>query len=151
MKKLLPKTINNPKGFTLIELLVVIAIIAILSMVGIAVFQGQQKSARDARRKADVAVIAQAMEAQKTAGSTAYPLLAVTSFASGLIPVDPASTNVAPDNACPGVCKYCVKSAIGTCAITDTTVAAGAPAAVATWTICANLEAGGSFCRSNAQ
>lgn len=147
MKKNLPQSF----GFTLIELLVVISIIAVLAVIGLAIYTGQQKAARDARRRSDINSIAQAMEAQKSAGSTTYSALAANFFSSGSVPADPASTNVAPDSSCPGVCKYCVKSGAGSCAITDTTVAAGAPAAVATWTICANLEAGGFFCRSNAQ
>ena len=151
MKKFLPKSIKNPSGFTLIELLVVIAIIAILSVIGIAVYSGVQKNTRDARRKADIDAIAQSLETAKTIGSTTYPIMANAMFASGSVPVDPTSTNVAPDSACPGVCKYCVKNAAGNCAVADTTVAPGAPAAAATWTVCANLEATGNYCRSNAQ
>ncbi len=52
------------KGFTLIELLVVIAIIAILSVVGITVFTGVQKSARDAKRRGDIEAISKAYEVQ---------------------------------------------------------------------------------------
>lgn len=50
------------KGFTLIELLVVIAILAILSMVGLALFSNVQKSVRDAKRKADLNAIVKALE-----------------------------------------------------------------------------------------
>lgn len=143
---------RTEKGFTLIELLVVISIIAILAVIGVAVYSGQQKNARDARRRADIEAISGAMEASKVAGQLNYTALAATMFVSGSIPADPTNSNVVPaDNACPGVCKYCVKSSIGTCAETDTAVGVGAPAAVPTWTLCANLESGGSFCRSNAQ
>lgn len=50
------------RGFTLIELLIVIALITILATIGITVFYGQQRSARDARRKADVEAIVSAFE-----------------------------------------------------------------------------------------
>lgn len=147
----------NKKGFTLIELLVVISIIAILSVIGITVFQGQQKSARDARRRADIESIAQAMEAQKPSGSVTYKGLEDNYFSAGIIPSDP-STNTPSDevdNACGfnggTVCRYCVRSAKGQCAFSDTPVARGEPGDVATWTVCANLESGGYFCRSNAQ
>lgn len=50
------------KGFTLVELLVVVAIIAILSVVGMTIFTGVQKSARDAKRRADIDAISKAFE-----------------------------------------------------------------------------------------
>ena len=53
---------SAPKGFSLVELLVVISIIAILSVIGITVFTGVQKGARDARRRGDIHAIAQALE-----------------------------------------------------------------------------------------
>lgn len=86
MKKLLPKTINNPKGFTLIELLVVISIIAILSVIGIVVFGSVQKGARDAARKADIKAISNAMEANYENTGSTYRVLAGSMFASGVIP-----------------------------------------------------------------
>ncbi len=52
----------NKKGFTLVELLVVISIIAILSVIGITVFTGVQKGARDSKRKGDINAITKAYE-----------------------------------------------------------------------------------------
>lgn len=49
-------------GFTLIELLVVISIIGVLSAIGLSTFSGAQKKARDARRRADLKQIQNAME-----------------------------------------------------------------------------------------
>ena len=74
MKKFLPKTKYSPQGFTLIELMVVISIIAILSVIGLTIFSGVQKNARDAKRKADLKAIATALEIYKTKSSTnTYP------------------------------------------------------------------------------
>lgn len=92
MKKLLPTfnyklLTNNYLGFTLVELLVVVSIIAILSVVGIAVFGNVQSRARDARRTADLDSISKALETNFTNGT--YPVVSNTMFSSGSIPTDP--------------------------------------------------------------
>ena len=99
MKKFLPKFKTNPLGFTLVELLVVVAIIAVLSVIGITIFTGVQKNARDARRKADVQSIQKALEAHfndtNCGATTTSPYCAVTAanadnlFAGGSIPAYP--------------------------------------------------------------
>lgn len=60
-------------GFTLVELLVVIALIAILAVVGVAVYRGVIASARDTKRKADIASIAKALEQYRLVNGK-YPL-----------------------------------------------------------------------------
>ncbi|OGE44256.1 hypothetical protein A3B45_01735 [Candidatus Daviesbacteria bacterium RIFCSPLOWO2_01_FULL_39_12] len=83
----------KPKGFTLIELLVVISIIAILSVVGITIFTNVQKGARDAKRRADINAIANALEVNYgTCPSTtnSYCALPENYFSSGGIPIDPS-------------------------------------------------------------
>lgn len=49
-------------GFTLVEILIVISIIAILSTIGLAVFQGAAAKARDSVRKSDLQKVATALE-----------------------------------------------------------------------------------------
>ncbi|MBI2022371.1 type II secretion system protein, partial [Candidatus Daviesbacteria bacterium] len=97
MKKLLPKTLNNPSGFTLIELLVVIAIIAVLAITGFAAFRGFTGRGNDARRSSDLKAIGDALEANR--GAAAYVVLASEQFASGAIPTDPDAARAA---------RYCV-------------------------------------------
>lgn len=89
MKKFLPKTLNNPSGFTLVELLVVISIIAILSVIGITIFTGVQKNARDSKRRGDVEAISKALEVRYDRLKAAYPVIADTDFSSGASPEDP--------------------------------------------------------------
>ncbi|OGE32259.1 hypothetical protein A3C59_04615 [Candidatus Daviesbacteria bacterium RIFCSPHIGHO2_02_FULL_36_13] len=90
MRKFLPKTLNNPSGFTLIELLVVISIIAILSVLGISLFGGVQKKARDTERISEINAIKDALEQRFDAASGTYPgPLQATWFANGVIPEDP--------------------------------------------------------------
>jgi len=61
------------KGFTLIELLVAMAIIGILSSIALGNFQTTQLKARDARRKADLKHITNALEAYHN-DKNQYPL-----------------------------------------------------------------------------
>lgn len=89
MKKILPRTSTNTQGFTLIELLVVIAIIAILSMIGLTVFTTIQKNARDAKRKADINSIANAIEMKRTPGTSYYDAnITAGDFGAGVIPTE---------------------------------------------------------------
>lgn len=132
MKKLLPKFSKNPQGFTLVELLVVVTIISILSVIAIVVFTGTQKGARDSRRRGDIEALSKALETHYNstanqyclgnAGTYCAPL--ASWFAGNAVPADP-QTNA----------QY-----------------SGLPANGATsYNVCATLEAGGTFCRTNQQ
>lgn len=132
MKKFLPKTASNSKGFTLVELLVVISIIAVLSVIGITIFSSTQKTARDSRRRADVDALSKAIEAHYNssqnqnciANAGTYCAPVDEWFSGGSRPKDP-QTNA----------YYTGEPANG----------------VTTYNVCATLEAGGTYCKTQQQ
>ncbi len=143
------KILKNYAGFTLIELLVVVAIIAILSVIGMALFTTAQSNARDGRRRSDIDAIAAALEVNKVSPSLTYTALAGTQFASGTIPADPTAGK-----------KYCYDDSIATPAAWSTVCAApwsdvsSTPvpgSGVSSWTVCASLESGSVYCKSSSQ
>ena len=110
MKKLLPTS----KGFTLIELLVVITIIAVLAVMGFAVFSGLTAKGNDARRSADMKAFADAMEVTRAnTSANTYTAPAATDFSGGAFPKEPTSR----------VEKYCyldsTTAAVGNMAVTS--------------------------------
>lgn len=92
MKKIVAKTgFGESCGFTLVELLIVIALIAILMSLGIVVYFGQQKSARDAKRRADVEAIVIAFEQKyEKTDKGKYDAVQNSDFSNAL-PKDPLS------------------------------------------------------------
>lgn len=154
----MPKSIKNPQGFTLVELLVVISIIAILSVIGLTIFGSVQKNSRDARRKEDINAIADAMEANYSARSGVYAALVPTMFSQGVIPTDPINTVLTAGSTCTPVCRYCVRNGAeaqvaGACPNTSDWLGDVMPGGASNpyWTVCANLEGGRFYCRSNIQ
>lgn len=111
---------NKPqKGFTLVELMVTIVIVAILALVGLTLFSGLQKQARDSRRQQDLAAIKNALETHYVANATtnnpAFCIVGGSStsitapgycplqgnwFSAGKVPVDPNA----------GYAEYCIQS-----------------------------------------
>lgn len=116
-------------GFTIIELLIVVAIIAVLSVIGLTVYTGVQKNARDARRRADIESISKAWEQNVSKATPSYPKLDPAWFAASAIPKDP-STAVSYDYS-GGV--------------------ANEDSGGDTYKVCATLEAGGTYCLKNQQ
>ncbi|MBI4036029.1 type II secretion system protein [Candidatus Daviesbacteria bacterium] len=91
-------------GFTLVELLVVVAIIAILSTIGLTIFTSAQTNARDARRKADIDAIANALETTRAPATVYYTSLPASGFSGGVVPVDNADTA--------NKAHYCIRTSI---------------------------------------
>lgn len=132
MKKFLPESFKNPQGFTLVELLVVVSIIAILSVIGMTIFTGTQRNARDAKRRADINSISTALETHYNttanqycaAGATTYCAPLPAWFSSSSLPTDPQTG-----------AQY-----------------SGLPInGATTYNVCATLEVGGTFCRTQQQ
>lgn len=133
---------HNPFGFTLVELLIAITILAILSVIGFTVFTGIQKDARDTKRKADINAMAAAMEAHYNSavdkgctpgvvGAYCKPLDSALWFSSGKIPKDPGNNS-----------SY---------ALTEGDGASPFDGGEKSFKVCATLEAGATYCRSNQQ
>lgn len=90
------------KGFTLIELLVVIAIIAVLSIIGFAIFTGLTSRGNNARRTSDIKAVSDAYEVKRAAANASdYGglALALTDFSGGAIPTDPVAAR-----------QYCIRA-----------------------------------------
>lgn len=134
------KTKSNSSGFTLIELMIVIILIAILSVIGYAVYSnlGLQAKARNDTRRADLDSIAKALEINRS--STAYIALAASQFSNNVIPSDPVTSNV-----------YCANSTASsqpadpaawttTCPVNYGAVGTNPPAGTS-WKVCASMEA----------
>lgn len=123
---------GNMRGFTLTELIVAITIIAVLSATGYSIYSGAQKSSRDGRRKADINAISIVLEEKINAKDNQYcpnslsgqycPLQG-SYFKEKVIPKDPNGTDY---TGLPQTPSY-------------------------NYNICATLESGGTFCKTNLQ
>lgn len=163
------KLIHTQKqGFTLIELMVVVSIIAILSVVGVAVYSEISSKARDAKRKSDIKAIATAIEIKYDTVNKKYrcPIDPAKAFSGGVVPTDPmngeksckqdSSTTANPRT----TCYYCIGgNTLSGCGdgsfgrLTNTTNFLVYPQCVFTSgnRICANLEDGTAYCQALSQ
>lgn len=120
-------------GFTLVELMVVISIIAILSLIGLTLYNTTIRNSRDARRKGDIDAIASALETKRVPAAIVYTPIATTDMSNGQIPKD--SVN--------GTYQYCIKEYT----TDDGALKAADPAAATDWTFGADgTTAGGNVC-----
>lgn len=141
---------KRTSGFTLIELLVVATIIIVLASIGIVSFTNAAKSARDAKRKADMETIRQALTLYRQQ-NTGYPVgsdisTMLNTLKSGYIsepvPQDPG-TGGTPYTYYGSATAFCV------CAQMDNTTK-GNSSAGATGTSCPGLNAGTThYCVKN--
>lgn len=96
-------TERSRSGFTLIELLVTISILAVLSTIGMLMYQGVLSKTRDATRKSDLNKLASALEIYyqrqrnnkfpDTPTNNSIPNDLAADLSDNTIPSDPQSTN----------------------------------------------------------
>lgn len=146
------KKFNQVEGFTLVELLVVVAIIAILSVIGLTIFTSAQSNARDARRKADIDAIANAIEVSRTPGKVYYTAGPTgNQFSGGVIPSDSTrpycisqGTTSTPPIDATGTWTTCPSG-------WSTPQTATWGTSVMTFKVCASLESGSVYCKPSSQ
>ncbi len=121
---------KKQRGFTLLELLVVIGIIALLVSFAAVSYNAAQVRTRDARRKADLNAMKNALEQYYAANSSAYPDVCsdADTYLSAGWPNDPGATTYNDDDT--GACTtttYCI------CAQLETGVGGNSTNAVCNW------------------
>lgn len=143
MKQRLSSALKRLDGFTLLELLVVISVIAILITLGLSSYGTAQKKSRDAKRKADLKDVQNALEQFYSVCGYQYPTPEASFYTSIVcttpgvsiaimptVPIDPR--NITP--------YYCPDPSDESCTGEQ-------------YTICSGLEADSTntFCVSNQQ
>lgn len=142
---------NRSKGFTIVELLIVIVVIAILATLVIVTFTGIQQKARDSQRQTDINALDSHLEAYFASNGN-YPTLAnlqdstwIKTNLKGLDPqalLDPkaAATDTIQGTATAKAYGYNVGPA---------SCDNGTNGDCTTFTLTADLEAGGTFTKSS--
>lgn len=134
------------KGFTLLELLVVIGIIALLVSVATVSYSAAQLRTRDARRKADLNAMKDALEQYYSANGFAYPATcgtAATDFLKGSWPVDPGTYTYKESCVAGPPTTYCI------CAKLEVVTAGNSSSDACTWT--SNPAGSTHYCVGNLQ
>ena len=129
---------KRAKGFTLLELLVVIGIIALLVSFATVSYNSAQVRTRDARRKADLNSMKDALEQYYAANSFVYPATCSTAstYLKSAWPVDPGTYSYTQTCAAASYC-ICAQMEAGTGGNSTTNACAWA--------------SGGYYCVGNAQ
>ncbi len=129
-----------------VQLTLVLVFMLGLSGIGVFFYLGQEASIRDIRRQGDINSIALTMEVHYDDVTGKYTPLQIKQFSTG-IPQDPisgAQCQSKPDSSSPlTMCHYCVGAYSNDC----TVVAPGIPSGGSSWSVCAALEKGGTYCR----
>ena len=136
------RLLKNKKGFTLIELVIVLAIAALILAAVLLAVSGAQKSRRDTQRKSDLGQISAQLEQYGSNNAGSYPATQAafnTAFTGSYANAnwkDPLSGAAydfagaqAPTNAASAGIVYTITGR--------------------TYTICINLEQGGTTCDTN--
>lgn len=140
-------------GFTLVELLIAISILAILSVMGIVIFNGVQLKGRDAARRQDLDALVKALEVNHSVSG--YAPLAPGQFASGSIPATDPKGNPYCGNKDQNVITANPVVWTATCPVEynpiSTTIPVPSSGSTTSWKVCISLESGGVVCRTNSQ
>lgn len=94
------KKLQNRQGFTLIELLIVVVILGVLILIVIGATRGDKGKANDAKRKADLTRIQNALEdcysggayGASIADSSTFATCVKSKFDSNTVPTDPVGS-----------------------------------------------------------
>ena len=107
---------NYQRGFTLVELLVVITIIALITTIGLVIYQSSVRKGRDGRRQTDLEQIRSALELYRSD---------IGNYPADLSPLSPNYLQVLPSDPKGNTYKYAPASG----------------ATPITYSLCAHLEA----------
>lgn len=143
-------TKRNNRGFTIVELLIVIVVIGILAGLVIVTYNGIQQKARDTERKTDINALASHAEAYNAQAGN-YPTLANfndATFRTTNMKGLPAEALKDPKGAAQTLCAAATATCYGYVPA-PTGCDNGTNGDCASYTLTANLEAGGTYSKQS--
>ena len=135
---------NKPANINPVRVAELLVILSAALAILLAVNHFAQKSARDAKRISDIQSIASTLELNYDNRGSSYEKIEPGMFKTGTLPKDPQQGIRACNSR---LCTYCFRDGGGFCSDTDRKLADFTPSPK--FTVCANLESGGYFCRSS--